>query len=99
MLMIRHSVYQLGAIGMIDLQNETILTLCEAARKLPNKPNLTTLSRWRTRGCRGVRLETLLLGGRRVTSSQALERFFTAVTAAADGKANAIEPQVVAAAK
>jgi len=70
---------------MIDVQNENILSLAEAARSLPYMRNLATLFRWRTRGCRGVVLETLLMGGRRVTSVEALDRFFAAVTAAADG--------------
>jgi hypothetical protein len=70
---------------MIDLQNERILPLAEAAKSLPNRPHLATIARWGTRGCRNVVLETLLLGGRRVTSAEALERFFTRVTAAAHG--------------
>lgn len=70
---------------MINLQNEQIVMLNKAAPFLPNRPNLATLFRWRTRGCRGVILETVLLGGRRATSVEALDRFFAAVTAAADG--------------
>jgi len=37
------------------------------------------------RGVRGVRLETLMIGGVRKTSTEAIQRFFERVTAAADG--------------
>ena len=37
------------------------------------------------KGVRGVRLETFLRGGIRYTSDEAIERFFAATTAAADG--------------
>jgi hypothetical protein len=67
---------------MIDLQNETVITLTEAPKTLPSRPSLATLFRWGSRGCRGVVLETVLLGGRRATSREALDRFFMAVTAA-----------------
>ncbi len=71
---------------MIDVQNEQILTLAEAARSLPGRPNLATLFRWRTRGVRGVKLETILSGGRRYTSVESLRRFQNRVTAVADGE-------------
>jgi hypothetical protein len=37
------------------------------------------------RGIRGVRLETVMIGGIRYTSCEALERFVAATTAAANG--------------
>ena len=70
---------------MIDLQKENVVLLTDAAKSLSSRPDVATLFRWRTRGCRGVVLETMLMGGRRVTSLEALEKFFAAVTAAADG--------------
>lgn len=71
---------------MIDLSSETVLTLSEAARTLPaGKVHLSTIHRWRLRGVRGVKLETALRGGTRVTSREALERFFARTTAAASG--------------
>jgi hypothetical protein len=69
----------------VNLTGETLLTLAEAARSLPGRPHLSTLQRWRLRGVRGVKLETILVGGRRVTSQEAIERFAAATTAAADG--------------
>ena len=48
------------------LFNEELLTLAEAAAKLPRlngtKPHTSTLWRWSTRGVRGVRLETRRIG-------------------------------------
>ena len=70
---------------MIDPETEELRTLTAAAKSLPNRPNVATLWRWRTAGCRGVKLETILIGGRRMTSREALTRFFDAVTKAADG--------------
>ena len=70
---------------MVSILDESILTMAEAAKRLPGRPHLSTLWRWRTRGIGGVCLETALYGGRRVTSIEALERFFEKTTAAADG--------------
>jgi len=71
---------------MIDISAEQLLTLSQAARSLPGKVNVSTLWRWYQRGCRGVRLETVVIGGRRYTSKEALERFAAATTAARNGE-------------
>jgi hypothetical protein len=42
--------------------------------------------RWIYTGVRGEKLETFFIGGLRYTSKEALERFFTAIKAAADGE-------------
>ncbi len=70
---------------MIQLQSEQLLSLQQAAELLPGTPALSTLHRWRQLGVRGVKLETCLIGGKRYTSTQALQRFTDAVTAAVDG--------------
>lgn len=70
---------------MIDIQKEKVLTMAQAAHSLPGHPSICTLWRWRLRGVRGVKLETLAIGGRRYTSAEALERFIERTTAAADG--------------
>ncbi len=68
---------------MIDLRNETTLTLNEA-RRLPylkgragNRVSICTLHRWTTRGVAGVVLETLKAGGTLLTSVEAIDRFVT----------------------
>ena len=76
----------------IDL-SERLLSLTDAAKRLParragKKPNVATLYRWTTIGCRGVVLEYTQVGGTRCTSVEALERFFSAL-AAQTGQAQA----------
>lgn len=70
----------------IDITTETLLPLSEAAKMLPGRPHVSTLHRWRLHGVKGVKLETLLLGGRRFVSSASIARFAAATTAAADGQ-------------
>ncbi len=75
---------------MIDLTTESPLSLSQAARLLPpgcgNRPvTLSCLLRWVLRGARApsgelVRLEAVRLGGRWVTSREALQRFAEALT-------------------
>ena len=66
---------------MIDSTSETLISLSEAAKAVPRrrkgrKTHLSTIYRWATVGVRGVVLETLQCGGSRVTSREALQRFF-----------------------
>jgi hypothetical protein len=60
---------------MIDLTAERLLTLSEAAALLPGHPSIATLWRWRTKGIRGRRLETVIVGSRPYTTVEALQRF------------------------
>jgi len=75
---------------MIDLSTESVISLATAAREVPNRRgkrgvNVATTWRWAGRGVRGVRLETCMIGGIRMTSREALHRFFASVTAVANG--------------
>jgi hypothetical protein len=70
----------------IEPSNENLVSLSTAANSLPGRPHVSTLWRWTQRGIRGIRLETTLIGGRRYTSDEALDRFFTAATAIAAGE-------------
>ncbi len=70
---------------MIDIQNETVLSLTEAARHLPRRragkrPHVATLYRWAQGGVRGVILETLQVGGTLCTSLEAVQRFCNQLT-------------------
>jgi hypothetical protein len=71
---------------MIDLQSESVVSLTAAAKSLPSRPHIATVYRWFQHGVRGIRLETVLLGGRRFTSHEALQRFTERLTAAAAGE-------------
>lgn len=66
--------------------HEHLLTLAEACRRMPGRPSICSLWRWYRHGVRGAKLETVVIGGRRYTSIEALERFAEATTAAADGQ-------------
>ena len=71
---------------MIDIEKETMVAFAEAPKSLPWRPNISTLHRWRLKGCRGTKLETCLIGGRRFTSREALVRFIQRNTALQDGE-------------
>lgn len=69
----------------IDHETETIITLGEACRAFPPKGvSAATLARWIQRGIKVrtlnsfVKLETLVIGGRRFTSREAIARFIAA---------------------
>lgn len=68
--------------------SETLLTMAQAAREsrpLNAKPaSPQTIWRWHQKGIYGVKLETVLIGGQRHTSREALQRFANAVTEARD---------------
>jgi hypothetical protein len=71
---------------MIDIKFEKLITLVEATKFVPRrrrgrKPHVSTLYRWASpRGHRGVRLETIRVGGSLCTSIEALQRFFDRLT-------------------
>jgi len=70
---------------VIDVTKEKLVTLARAASRLPRRrkgkrPHPSTLFRWASRGLRGVRLETLSVGGTTCTSAAALQRFFQRLT-------------------
>jgi hypothetical protein len=70
---------------MIDIKSDELLTFSQAAKRLPGRPHSSTIWRWHMRGVRGIRLETVLIGGRRYTSVDALQLFVEQTTASADG--------------
>ena len=69
---------------MIDLTKEALLTLNEARSAFPGgkRLGLATIQRWRLTGVRGVRLETVLIGGMRYCSRESIARFIAAQNAA-----------------
>ena len=69
---------------MIDIAKERPLTFGQASKVLPRRRNdrnvhTSTLYRWKD-GLRGVRLETIQVGGTLCTSLEALQRFFDRLT-------------------
>lgn len=57
------------------LTDERMRPLAKAAREVPGQPHIATIVRWATRGVKGVKLETIMVGGRRFTSVEAIARF------------------------
>src|SRR4051794_29260548 len=70
--------------AMPNLLDEDLMPFAAGVRSLPGRPHLSTGYRYALRGFHGVILETMMCGGRRYTSRQALRRFVDAVTAAAN---------------
>ena len=62
--------------------SEDVLTLKQAAIELSSvsgkRPDKSTLFRWISRGCGGVRLDGVRVGRDWITSKQALNRFIVA---------------------
>jgi hypothetical protein len=79
------------------LTDERVVTFSQAAEHLPKingkKIHVSAIWRWAREGVRGVRLEALLMGGRWLTSVQALERFGTAVAATGRDTGNPTPPR------
>jgi hypothetical protein len=80
------SFFALERIAMIDPEREQVIPISDVPKITPGRPNLSTIWRWRLKGVRGITLETFLSGGKRYTSVEAIRRFQSRVTAAADGE-------------
>ena len=83
----------------IDIRSEEIFSLtaatklpCFANRRSGKRIHVSTLWRWATAGVGGVKLETIMAGGSRMTSFEAIERFFEQSTLHADGE-HVAQPQ------
>lgn len=72
---------------MIDMKSEKLVPVLDAVNFVPRpggRPlHISTLYRWINTGVRGVRLESVVLGGGRYTSREAVERFCRGTTEAA----------------
>src|SRR5216683_2618673 len=84
-------------MGIDPLTEETI-PFAEAARRLPllraDRPvHPSTLWRWASHGLRGVRLETLRIGGTTCTSLEALQRFFEQIGPGVDNAVLTPQPR------
>lgn len=63
--------------------NENLLPLCEAVQQATaHRPHLSTVMRWCLSGSQGIQLESKMLGGKRLTSIEAVQRFVEARTRA-----------------
>ena len=64
----------------ICTETETLIPFNAAREAFPGGKRLAlqTLHRWRLSGVRGTKLETILIGGSRFTSAEAIRRFVAA---------------------
>ncbi len=62
---------------MIDVNREQLVRLSRAV--IPGNPHPATRWRWASVGVRGQRLETIVVGGQRFTSQEAVQRFLAAL--------------------
>lgn len=78
----------------MSIGNETLIPFQQARNEFPGRKRVgnATLHRWRLRGVRGVKLETLVVGGQRFTSREAIRRFVEA-----QNQPQAAEPSLTAA--
>jgi regulator of PEP synthase PpsR (kinase-PPPase family) len=61
-------------------ETEQLIPFTQAREAFPGgkRLSLATIHRWRLNGVRGTRLETILIGGSRYTSAEAIRRFIAA---------------------
>ncbi len=76
---------------MIDSSRETLISLADVPANLPDRrggkrPHVSCIYRWGQRGCKGIKLEVLQVGGTKCTSLEALQRFFERLSAQANGE-------------
>ena len=67
----------------IDTERETLVSFSDARSSFRDgrRKSLATLHRYRLKGVRGVKLETVLIGGLRYTSLEAIDRMIAAQNA------------------
>jgi hypothetical protein len=70
----------------IDIDREELISFTAATKVCKSRPHVATVWRWSTIGCHGVVLDSIVIGGRRFTSKEALERFISATDARAKGE-------------
>lgn len=75
---------------ILDLETEHVFPLTDGGQHLPRrrggrKPHPSTMYRWAKTGIRGVKLETIRVGGTLCTSTAALQKFCARLTDADAG--------------
>lgn len=75
---------------MIQLTSETVVSFTQATRHVPSrragkKCAVQTLHRWSKNGYRGIKLESIRVGGTLCTSLEAIQRFCEALSSGNGG--------------
>ena len=80
---------------MIDIHAESLLPINQVPKALPEPPHVATVWRWIQRGVRGIKLETVLVGGKRYTSAEKLQAFVVESGSASMGQCLGKKPNIV----
>ncbi len=70
----------------IDISAEQVFPISEAPQHIPGRPSVATVWRWILTGTRAGKLDSVLIGGRRFTSIEAVQRFADRGTAVGTGQ-------------
>jgi hypothetical protein len=78
----------MGVDTVIDVAVENLVSLRDVPRCIPPRPNgkrlhVSAVYRWTLRGLKGIRLETVKIGGTTYTSREAIQRFSDLLTGTA----------------
>ena len=77
---------------MIDVETETLILPREVCRMFPGRSGngiaLCTAWRWMLKGRKGHKLESLIAGGQRYTTREAVGRFLAKLNGGADYRSN-----------
>jgi len=71
------------------ITDEKLITLSEAAELFQRRPTSAAIYRWANKGVRGVKLDSTIEGGRRLTSREAVARFRAALNQSPQQRAEA----------
>jgi hypothetical protein len=69
--------------------SEFTLSSKDAAKIIPGRPHALTVWRWMTKGCRGYRLNSIMVGNKRLTSRDSIACFTKQITDAAQDPSDA----------
>lgn len=75
LLTINHVPSRGFLMSSIAEQFRDAIPVNKCSRFIPGNPHCATVWRWCTKGVRGVRLETVMIGGRRMVTPQSLDEF------------------------
>lgn len=70
--------------NVLKLTKENLISIPEMLERWKSTwgvepPSRSTVERWRTNGCRGQKLETMIIQNRRYTSIEAMQRFIVSI--------------------
>jgi hypothetical protein len=76
---------------MIDSELGSYFAISEVPNRIPKtsrgrRVSIATVVRWSTKGLKGIKLETIRIGGTRCTCDDALRRFFERISQSQSGR-------------